>query len=68
VDYEEQEYVQYVPRERRVTDYYAVEYQTEYIPQVYQDKYTEYVPVERYQERVEYYPVERQLVHQPTVQ
>ena len=24
--------VEYIPREKRVTDYYAVEYQTEYIP------------------------------------
>ena len=40
LEYEEQEVVQYVPRERRVTDYYAVEYQTEYIPQVFQEKYT----------------------------
>jgi predicted nucleic acid-binding protein len=37
-----------MPRERRVTDYYAVEYQTEYIPQVQYEKFTEYVPVERY--------------------
>jgi hypothetical protein len=46
-----------MPRERKVTDYYAVEYQTEYIPQVFQEKYTgslsnkllflEYMPVER---------------------
>jgi hypothetical protein len=42
-----------------------VEYQTEYVPQVFQDKYVEYVPVERCQERVEYYPVERQPVTKP---
>jgi hypothetical protein len=48
-----------IPKERVVTDYYAVEYQTEYVPQVFQDVYTEYVPVERVQERVEYYPIER---------
>jgi hypothetical protein len=34
-----QEVVEYVPREKRVTDYYAVEYTTEYVPQVYQEKY-----------------------------
>ncbi|CAK62403.1 unnamed protein product (macronuclear) [Paramecium tetraurelia] len=71
LEYEEVRQKIQVPRERYVTDYYAVEYQTEYVPQVFQEKFTEYVPVDRYQERVEYYPVERQVVHQqvqPVVQ
>ncbi|CAD8064410.1 unnamed protein product [Paramecium sonneborni] len=67
-EYEEQEVVQYVPRERKVSDYYAIQYQTEYIPQVFQEKSIEYVPVERYQERVEYHTVERQVVQQQVMQ
>jgi hypothetical protein len=59
MEYEEVRQRVQIPRERYVTDYYAVEYQTEYIPQVSYDKVVEYMPVDRYQERVEYYPVER---------
>jgi hypothetical protein len=52
---------EYVAREKKVVDHYAVEYQTEYVPQVFHDRYVEYVPQERYVERVEYTPVERQV-------
>lgn len=45
-----------------------MEYQTEYIPQVYQEKVIEYVPVERLEERVEYVPVERQIYYPPQEQ
>ncbi len=48
-----------VPKEKVVTDYYPVEYETEYIPQVTYDKVIEQVPVERLQQRVEYQAVER---------
>ena len=34
-----QEVVEYVPREKKITDYYAVQYDVEYIPQVFQEKY-----------------------------
>jgi hypothetical protein len=67
VEYEEVRQRVQIPHERQYTDYYAVEYQTEYIPQITYDKVTEYQAVERYQDRVEYYPVERQLVHYPQV-
>jgi len=65
VEYEPVERIEYVAREKKVVDHYAVEYQTEYIPQVYQDKYIEYVPTERVVERVEYQAVQRQVVHPP---
>ncbi|CAD8067957.1 unnamed protein product [Paramecium sonneborni] len=68
IEYEEVRQRIQVPREKYITEYQAIEYQTEYVPQVFYDKVTEYVPVDRYQERVEYYPVERQVVHQPQVQ
>ncbi|CAD8170803.1 unnamed protein product [Paramecium octaurelia] len=67
IEYEEVRQRIQVPREKYVTEYQAVEYQTEYIPQVFYDKVTEYVPVDRFQDRVEYYPVERQVVHQQQV-
>jgi hypothetical protein len=35
---------EYIPKEKKVTDYYAVEYQTEYVPQVHHDKVVEYIP------------------------
>jgi len=65
VEYEPVEKIEYVAREKKVVDHYAVEYQTEYLPQVYQDKYIEYVPTERFVERVEYQAVQRQVVHPP---
>ncbi|CAD8064022.1 unnamed protein product [Paramecium sonneborni] len=68
IEYEEVRQKIQVPREKYITEYQAIEYQTEYVPQVFYDKVTEYVPVDKYQERVEYYPVERQVVHQPQVQ
>ncbi|KAL4496513.1 hypothetical protein ABPG72_014743 [Tetrahymena utriculariae] len=58
IDYEQQVQTQIVPKERYVTDYYAVEHTTNYIPQTYYDSYVDYVPVTRYKERTEYYPVE----------
>nr|CAI39392.1 EPI35 [Paramecium tetraurelia] len=68
IEYEEVRQRIQVPREKYVTEYQAIEYQTEYIPQVFYDKVTEYIPVDRFQDRVEYYPVERQVVHQPVQQ
>jgi hypothetical protein len=51
--------------ERSYTDYYAIEYITEYYPQMIPETKIEYVPVERVENRIEYYPVERQVVHYP---
>jgi hypothetical protein len=65
IEYEAVPRTEYVAREKKVVDHYAVEYQTEYIPQVFHDRYIEYVPQERVVERIEYTPVERQIVHQP---
>lgn len=65
IEYEPVERTEYVAKEKKVVDHYMVEYVTEYIPQVYQDKYIEYIPQERVVERVEYVPVERQVIHQP---
>lgn len=59
VDYQEVKRIEYVPRERRITDYYAIEHQTNYVPQTIPEKKIEYVPVETVTERVEYIPVER---------
>jgi hypothetical protein len=64
-EYEAVERIEYVPREKKVVDHYAIEYQTEYVPQAFQDRYVEYIPQERVVERVEYKAVERQVVHQP---
>ena len=65
LEYEAVERVEYIPRTKVVQDVYAVEYITEYVPQVYQDRYIEYIPQERVTERIEYVPIERQLVHYP---
>ena len=32
---------------RKKTEYYAIEHQTEYIPQIYTDKYVDYTPIEK---------------------
>jgi hypothetical protein len=48
-----------VPITKQITDYYAVQYDVEYIPQVIQEKCVEYMPVERVAERVEYQAIER---------
>ncbi|CAD8102231.1 unnamed protein product [Paramecium sonneborni] len=65
-EYEEVRRQVQVPITKQVTDYYAVQYDIEYIPQVVQEKQIEYVPVERFAERTEYYTVERQnIIQQP---
>ncbi|KAM3144953.1 hypothetical protein pb186bvf_002958 [Paramecium bursaria] len=65
-EYEEVRRQVQVPVQRQITDYYAVQYDIEYIPQVIQEKQIEYVPVERVQERTEYYTVEKQnIIQQP---
>ena len=48
-----------VPVEKVVTDYYPVEYETEYVPIKTYETYTEYVEVERVREVIEYDAVER---------
>ncbi|CAK92559.1 unnamed protein product (macronuclear) [Paramecium tetraurelia] len=69
-EYEEVRRQVQVPVTRQITDYYAVQYEVEYIPQVIQEKQIEYVPVERIQERTEYYTVQKQniLPAQPALQ
>ncbi|CAD8205032.1 unnamed protein product [Paramecium octaurelia] len=65
-EYEEVRRQVQVPITKQVTDYYAVQYDIEYIPQVIQEKQIEYVPVERVAERTEYYIVEKQnVIQQP---
>ncbi|CAK65665.1 unnamed protein product (macronuclear) [Paramecium tetraurelia] len=65
-EYEEVRRQVQVPITKQVTDYYAVQYDIEYIPQVIQEKQIEYVPVERVAERTEYYTVEKQnVIQQP---
>ncbi|CAK72562.1 unnamed protein product (macronuclear) [Paramecium tetraurelia] len=61
-EYEEVRRQVQVPITRQITDYYAVQYEIEYIPQVIQEKQIEYVPVERIQERTEYYTVQKQNI------
>jgi hypothetical protein len=67
-----------IPREKKVTDYYAVEHITEYVPNVVQQKVVDYVqqerrvvesvPVERVQNVTTMQAVQRQVVHQPVEQ
>ncbi|CAD8088783.1 unnamed protein product [Paramecium sonneborni] len=64
-----------VPKTKYVTDYYPVEYQTEYIPRTVYEQQTEYVPITKTVPRVEYEAVEREVqrqqqvvVQQPVVQ
>jgi len=51
--------VDYVPRQRTITDYYAVEHQVNYVPRSVPETKIEYVPVETVTERIEYVPMER---------
>jgi hypothetical protein len=59
VEYREERKVETIPREVTVTDYYAVEYLRQYIPQYVPEKRIEYVQVPKKQIRYEYIPVER---------
>ena len=59
VEYREERKVETIPREVTVTDYYAVEYLRQYIPQYVPEKRIEYVQVPKKQVRYEYIPVER---------
>ncbi|CAD8183112.1 unnamed protein product [Paramecium octaurelia] len=68
MEYEEVRRQIQVPVTRQITEYQAIQYETEYIPQVIQEKVIEYVPVEKVAERVEYQTVTRQNMLQNTVQ
>lgn len=61
VEYREERKVETIPKEVTVTDYYAVEYLRQYIPQYVPEKRVEYVQVPKKQVRYEYIPVERYL-------
>jgi len=65
VEYREERKIETIPKEVTVTDYYAVEYLRQYIPQYVPEKRIEYVQVPKKQVRYEYIPVERQIVHYP---
>lgn len=65
IEYKEERKIEQIPKEVTVTDYYAVEYLREYIPQYVPEKRIEYVQVPKKQIRYEYIPVERQIVHYP---
>ncbi len=65
VEYREEKRIETVPREVTKTDYYAVEYLRQYIPQYVPEKTIEYVARERKIKKYEYIPVERQIVHYP---
>ncbi|CAD8092671.1 unnamed protein product [Paramecium sonneborni] len=68
MEYEEVRRQVQVPITRQITEYQAIQYETEYIPQVIQEKVIEYVPVEKVAERVQYQTLTRQNVLQNTVQ
>jgi hypothetical protein len=55
--------VEYVPVERKITDYYTIEHQTEYVPQTRYETYVDYQPVvsTEYEAvtKTEYVPVEK---------
>jgi hypothetical protein len=55
--YKEERRIETIPREVTVTDYYAVEYLRQYIPQIISEKKIEYVKVPKKQVRYEYLPV-----------
>lgn len=57
-EYEEIRRSEKVPIERVIQDYYAVEYQTEYIPRIIEETVVDYVQQEKTFERVQYLPVE----------
>jgi hypothetical protein len=57
-EYEEVRRTEKVPIERLIQDYYAVEYQTEYIPRIIEEKVIDYIQQEKTWERVQYIPVE----------
>lgn len=59
VEYREERKIEQIPKEVTVTDYYAVEYLRQYIPQYVPEKRIEYVQVPKKQVRYEYIPVER---------
>ena len=48
-----------IPIEKAVTDFYAVEYLTEFVPQNYTERVLDYVQQETINEVVSYVPVER---------
>ncbi|CAD8184628.1 unnamed protein product [Paramecium pentaurelia] len=50
-----------VPKTKYVTDYYPIEYQTEYIPRTVYEQQTEYIPITKSVPRVEYEAVEREI-------
>ena len=59
IEYREERKIENIPKEVTVTDYYAVEYLRQYIPQYVPEKRIEYVQVPKKQVRYEYIPVER---------
>ena len=62
VEYREERKIETIPKEVTVTDYYAVEYLRQYIPQYVPEKRIEYVQVPKKQVRYEYIPVERYFI------
>ena len=63
IEYREERKIETIPKEVTVTDYYAVEYLRQYIPQYVPEKRIEYVQVPKKQVRYEYIPVERYTFH-----
>lgn len=62
MEYEEVRRQVQVPVTKRLTDYYAVQTDVEYIPQIYQEKVIQYQPVERVREIIDYQVVQTQNV------
>ena len=63
IEHVEVKHLDYIPVERKVRDFYAIEHQTEYIPQTRYDKYIDYKQVVRTeyeaQKRTEYVPTQK---------
>jgi hypothetical protein len=57
-EYEQVVRAERVPVERLVQDYYAVEYQTEFVPRIIEEKVIDYVQQEKVFESVQYTPYE----------
>lgn len=61
-EYQENRWMETVPREVKTVDYMAVEHVRQWVPEVTQESVLETIPIERTIQRTEYIPVERYSV------
>lgn len=58
-EYQENRWVESVPREVMTVDYMPVEHVRQWVPEIKTESITEVVPIERTVQRTEYIPVEK---------